>query len=99
MDMVSAGDPRRHKRKKAKVNEEICLGCGWCARGWDKQAIGLKQRGDRVITPVNTAHHHHEGISPALASIDAALFARQHSHKIAEAEFAPMFGPVSTTML
>jgi len=56
MGMVSAGDPRRHKRKKAKVNEEICLGCGVCARVCDKQAIRLKQRGQRVITPVNTAH-------------------------------------------
>ena len=36
MGMVSAEDPRRHKRKKAKVNEEICLGCGVCARVCDK---------------------------------------------------------------
>jgi len=56
MSMVSAGDPRHHKRKKAKINEEICLGCGVCARVCDKHAIELKQRGRRVITPVNTAH-------------------------------------------
>ena len=56
MGMVSAGDPRHHKRKKAKVNEELCLGCGVCARVCDKQAIGLKQRAQRVITPVTTAH-------------------------------------------
>jgi len=56
MGMVSAGDPHRHKRKKAKVNKEICLGCGVCARVCDKQAIELQQRGQRVITPVNTAH-------------------------------------------
>jgi len=56
MGMVSAGDPHQHKRKKAKVNEEICLGCGVCARVCDKHAIQLKQRGQRVVTPVNTAH-------------------------------------------
>jgi Pyruvate/2-oxoacid:ferredoxin oxidoreductase delta subunit len=56
MGIVSAGDPHHHKRKKAKVNEEICLGCGVCTRVCDKQAIALKQRGQRVITPVNTAH-------------------------------------------
>ena len=56
MGMVSAGDPRNHKRKKAKVTEDICLGCGVCARVCDKQAIRLEQRGQRVITPVNTAH-------------------------------------------
>ena len=56
MGMVSAGDPRNHKRKKAKVSEDICLGCGVCARVCDKQAIRLEQRGQRVITPVNTAH-------------------------------------------
>jgi Pyruvate/2-oxoacid:ferredoxin oxidoreductase delta subunit len=56
MGMVSAGDPRHHKRKKAKVNEDLCLGCGVCARACSKQAIGLKQRARRVITPVTTAH-------------------------------------------
>jgi Pyruvate/2-oxoacid:ferredoxin oxidoreductase delta subunit len=56
MGMVSAGDPLKHKRKKAKVSEDICLGCGVCARVCDKQAIRLEQRGQRVITPVNTAH-------------------------------------------
>jgi ferredoxin len=56
MGMVSAGDPKHHKRKKAKVNEEICLGCGVCVRLCDKQALSLKERTQRVITPVNSAH-------------------------------------------
>ncbi len=56
MGMVSAGHPKHHKRKKAKVNEEICLGCGVCVRVCDKQALTLKERPQRVITPVNSAH-------------------------------------------
>ena len=56
MGMVAAGDPQHHKRKKAKVNEDLCLGCGVCARVCDKQAIKLQPRGQRVITPVTTAH-------------------------------------------
>jgi ferredoxin len=56
MGMVAAGDPLHHKRKKAKVNEDLCLGCGVCARVCDKQAIKLQPRGQRVITPVTTAH-------------------------------------------
>lgn len=56
MGMVSAGDPRHHKRKKAKINEDLCLGCGVCARVCEKQAIELKQRSRRVLTPVNNAH-------------------------------------------
>jgi len=56
MGMVSAGDPKHHKRKKAKVNEEICLGCGICVRVCDKNALSLKELTQRVITPVNSAH-------------------------------------------
>ncbi len=56
MGMVSAGDPKHHKRKKAKLNEEICLGCGVCVRVCDKEALSLKERPQRVITPVNSAH-------------------------------------------
>jgi Na+-translocating ferredoxin:NAD+ oxidoreductase RNF subunit RnfB len=56
MGMVSAGDPKPHKRKKARVNAEICLGCGVCVCVCEKQAVTLKQRPQRVITPVNSAH-------------------------------------------
>ena len=56
MGMVSAGDPQKPKRKKARVSEELCLGCGVCVRGCKTKALHLRQRAQRVITPVNTAH-------------------------------------------
>jgi len=56
MAMISAADPHHHKRRKARVAEELCLGCGVCARVCEKHAIALKPRGQRIITPVTTAH-------------------------------------------
>ena len=43
-------------RKKAKLNEDICLGCGVCLRGCEKSALTLRERKMRVITPVNSVH-------------------------------------------
>ncbi len=56
MTLVSANDPRQPNRKKAKLNEEICLGCGVCARACPQNGISLRQRPERVITPVNSTH-------------------------------------------
>lgn len=56
MTLVSANDPRHHKKKKARVHEEICLGCGVCARVCPVDCISLRSRAKRVITPLNTAH-------------------------------------------
>jgi Pyruvate/2-oxoacid:ferredoxin oxidoreductase delta subunit len=56
MTMVSSNDPVRPLRKKAKLDEDICLGCGVCARGCDKKALELRERGKRVVTPVNSVH-------------------------------------------
>ena len=56
MTMVSANDPVRPLRKKAKLEEDICLGCGVCLRGCNKDALKLKERSKRVITPVNSVH-------------------------------------------
>ena len=41
---------------KAKLDERICLGCGICVRKCPKKCISLKQRTERVITPLNSAH-------------------------------------------
>jgi ferredoxin len=54
--LVSANDPRAPSRKKARVNETICLGCGVCVRACAVKALSLAERGQRVITPVNSVH-------------------------------------------
>ena len=56
MTLVSANNPHKPKRKMAVLNEEICLGCGVCVRVCDQGHIGLAERAERVITPMNSAH-------------------------------------------
>jgi ferredoxin len=57
MTLVSASDPRKPNRKKARVDVERCLGCGVCVRSCTRQAsISLRPRPTRVITPLNSAH-------------------------------------------
>jgi ferredoxin len=42
--------------KKAVLNEDICLGCGVCVGNCAAGALRLQPRGQRVLTPANTAH-------------------------------------------
>jgi ferredoxin len=42
--------------KKAKLDEEICLGCGLCVRACTKNILALRSRAQRVITPLNGTH-------------------------------------------
>jgi len=56
MTIVSTNDPFKLTGKKAKLEEDICLGCGVCLRGCSKNALELKLRYKRVITPVNSVH-------------------------------------------
>jgi len=42
--------------KTAKLDEDLCLGCGVCVRTCSKGGIHLKSRPSRVITPLNGTH-------------------------------------------
>ena len=46
----------RKVKKHARIDTEICLGCGVCARNCPTKAIELKHRPIQVITPVNSTH-------------------------------------------
>jgi ferredoxin len=56
MSLVSQNDPHHPKMKKARLNEDICLGCGICARTCERKSLTLRERGERVITPLNSVH-------------------------------------------
>ena len=56
MTLISANDPDKPNMKIAKLNEDICLGCGLCVRACPKEIIILKSRPIRVITPMNGVH-------------------------------------------
>jgi len=56
MGVVSANDGRDAKARHARVAEEICLGCGVCVRTCPHNALSLRARPQRVITPLNSLH-------------------------------------------
>jgi ferredoxin len=56
MTLVSAVDPRRPGAKKARPDLSRCLGCGVCLRGCRTGALSLKNREERIITPVDSMH-------------------------------------------
>jgi ferredoxin len=56
MTLVTASDPHKPKKMKAKLDGDQCLGCGVCLNGCDRGALKLQSRKERVITPVNSVH-------------------------------------------
>ena len=56
MTLVTASDPHKPGRKKAKMDSDQCLGCGVCITGCNTDALQLKFRGERLITPINSVH-------------------------------------------
>ncbi|MBO4311900.1 MAG: 4Fe-4S binding protein [Desulfovibrionaceae bacterium] len=56
MGIVSANDPHRAGRRKARLEASICLGCGLCVKNCPAGALRLEQRERRVITPRDSTH-------------------------------------------
>lgn len=56
MTLVSANDPRRPRRKTVRLDVDRCLGCGLCVPACARENISLKQRPERVITPLDGTH-------------------------------------------
>jgi ferredoxin len=56
MGLVSANDPHNTGKRKARLDETICLGCGVCVRNCPQDAISLKERAQRMITPLDSTH-------------------------------------------
>ncbi|MCK5100910.1 MAG: 4Fe-4S binding protein, partial [Desulfobacteraceae bacterium] len=47
---------KKPKKKKARLNKDICLGCGLCVKACIEDSLELKYLPQRVITPLNGTH-------------------------------------------
>ncbi len=53
---LETADADSEGRRQAVIDEELCLGCGVCIRVCRLEALRMKPRPKRVITPVNSVH-------------------------------------------
>jgi len=53
---LESEQPGGFGRKMADIDEQLCLGCGVCVRSCPRDALRMKERPQRVITPVNSTH-------------------------------------------
>ncbi len=56
MALVSANDEHRPTHKRARLDASLCLGCGVCVPRCPEGGLRLRERGERIITPVDSAH-------------------------------------------
>jgi ferredoxin len=56
LSLVSANDPKKPRRKAARLDEGACLGCGVCVATCPENGLRLVSRPERVITPLNSTH-------------------------------------------
>jgi ferredoxin len=56
LSLVSANDPKKPRKKAARLDEETCLGCGVCVGACPENRLRLTSRPERVITPLNSTH-------------------------------------------
>ncbi len=54
LSLVSARDPRRPKRRVARLDENACLGCAVCVSACRNGNLELASRPVRVLTPLDT---------------------------------------------
>jgi formate hydrogenlyase subunit 6/NADH:ubiquinone oxidoreductase subunit I len=56
LGLVTANDPKRPKKKVARLNKDLCLGCAVCVTACPQTCISLASRLQRVITPLDSTH-------------------------------------------
>ncbi len=56
LSLVSANDPKKPRKKAARLDDGACLGCGVCVGACPEGGLRLTSRPERVITPLNATH-------------------------------------------